>query len=200
MLFVGIGLAICLTGITPSSAQKNPEPYDSSKPKKSESKSDSTSTKEAKADSVSTKESKTDSASTKEEKLEGEKPKEKNAETKKPASGAVTDSTHIKRATFTDAIVDREPGLIIDQLTTDVERVYFFTEVVDMAGAQIKHQWIYKDEVVVEVPIQIGGPRWRCYSSKKLLPSWVGEWKVAVVDETGKKLYEDKFAYVAPTE
>lgn len=182
MLFIGISVVICLFGITSSSAQKNPEPYDASKPKKSETESDS--------------------ASTKEKKAESEKSEEKKAVApkKKPSTVSVSDSTHIKRAMFTDAIVDREPGLNIDQLTTDVELVYFFTEVVDMAGKEIKHQWIYKDEVVAEVPIQIGGPRWRCYSSKKLVPGWVGEWKVAVVDETGKKLHEDKFAYVASTQ
>ncbi len=187
MLFIGISVVICLFGITSSSAQKNPEPYDASKPKKSETESDSASTKEKKAESEKSEENKSDE-------------KKAVAPEKKSSTVSVSDSTHIKRAMFTDAIVDREPGLNIDQLTTDVERVYFFTEVVDMAGKEIKHQWIYKGEVVAEVPIQIGGPRWRCYSSKKLVRGWVGEWKVAVVDETGKKLYEDKFAYVASTQ
>ena len=98
---------------------------------------------------------------------------------------------------FTSAIVDREPTDNIESLTTDVEKVYFFTEFVGMEGQKVTHQWIYDGQVVAEVPFQIGGPRWRVYSSKKFLSSWVGQWTVAIVGETGRKLREDSFAYVS---
>ena len=55
----------------------------------------------------------------------------------------------------------------------------------------------YGDSTKADVPFDIGGPRWRVYSSKKLLSGWVGEWTVAVVDEAGKTLREASFAYVS---
>ena len=129
------------------------------------------------------------------EKSQAEKP-----EISKPASTQSTASGRIARAMFTNAIVDREPAEPIESLTTDFEKVYFFTEFVGMEGRQITHQWIYDGKVVAEVPFQVGGPRWRVYSSKKLLSGWVGQWTVAVVDETGKKLREASFAYVSSSQ
>jgi hypothetical protein len=270
------GVVVCLWIVNPALAQKDPKPYDDSKPKKSSAKPDTTKTDEksksekAKADTTKTKEksktkdgekkksegekpeAKADTAKTKEKsktkdgekkkseskkpeakadkKSEAETAKKKEGEAKKPQTGdekakqpegkqtaPKTDDTaeaksktsragkpiassHILRAMFTDAVVEREPASDVDSLTTDVDRVYFFTEIVDMQGKQVTHRWMHDGEVVAEVPFEIGGPRWRVYSSKRLLPSWTGRWTVAVVDESGKKLLEDSFTYAGGPE
>jgi len=256
-----LGVFVCLWVMTPVLAQKDPKPYDDSKPKKSSAKSDTSKTKEeskardakpdttkakekskardAKPDTTKTKEksktkdagkkkSKTEStakesadkkskaATTKKKEAKAEESqtaekKAKDGETKRAAlktadtenakvktsrAGQPIVSNHIARALFTNAVVEREPADTVDSLTTDFDKIYFFTEIVGMQGKQVTHQWIYDGQVVVEVPFHVGGPRWRVYSSKKLLPSWVGRWTVAVIDETGKKLHEDSFAYV----
>jgi hypothetical protein len=103
----------------------------------------------------------------------------------------------VKRATFISSVVEREPVDDVDSLTTDVDKVFFFTEIIDMAGKTVTHRWMFGGEVVAEVPFEIGGPRWRVYSSKKLVPGWAGMWKVTVVDDVGKELHEDSFVYVA---
>jgi cytoskeletal protein RodZ len=165
---------------------------DKSKTDKSEAKKSETD--KSKTDKSKAKKSETDKSKTKEPEMKSvgaQKP-----EATKPAAAKADASGHIARATFTSAIVEREPADTLESLTTAFDRVYFFTEIVDMQGKQITHQWIYEDKVVAEVPFQVGGPRWRVYSSKRLAPGWVGRWTVVVVDETGRKLREDSFAYV----
>jgi hypothetical protein len=106
-------------------------------------------------------------------------------------------STHLKRALFTTAIAEREPTGAIDSLSTADEQVYFFTEVVGFEGSTITHRWSRGDEVHAEVPIAVGSPRWRAYSSKKLLRSWTGEWRVDVLDAEGNVLGSKRFVYYA---
>jgi hypothetical protein len=109
-------------------------------------------------------------------------------------------TSHVKRATFASAIVDREPVDDIDSLTTAVDKIFFFTEIVDMAGQTVTHRWTFGGEVVAEVPFAIGGPRWRVYSSKQLAPEMTGQWTVTVVDSSGAALGEDSFVYSATTQ
>ena len=104
-------------------------------------------------------------------------------------------SDHLKRALFTTAIENHEPVGSIDALPNATGQVYFYTEIVGMTGQTITHRWIYDGEVRAEVPITIAGPRWRAYSSKKLLPSWTGNWTVEVVDTTGKVLATKHLTY-----
>lgn len=105
---------------------------------------------------------------------------------------------YVKRAVFTTGIEDREPVNEVDSVSTDSTQVFFFTEIVDLPNTTVTHRWIYNGETVAEVPFQIGGPRWRVYSSKKLLPEWTGTWKVEVVDADGIAMDSRSFVYYKP--
>lgn len=107
-------------------------------------------------------------------------------------------SRWVARAIFTTGVRDREPIDSISAMSSDNPKVYYFTEIRDMAGEMIKHRWEYNGEVMAEVSFYIGGPRWRVYSSKNLEPSWLGNWKVSVVDSSGSPLSENTFYYTAP--
>lgn len=104
----------------------------------------------------------------------------------------------VARATFTTGIQDREPVDQITTLTTDKDKIYFFTDIRNMSGHIVKHRWEYNGKTMAEVEFGVGGPRWRVWSSKSLLPQWTGEWKVSVVDEAGKVLSESSFTYAEP--
>jgi hypothetical protein len=106
-----------------------------------------------------------------------------------PASG------WIERATLTTAVVEREPVDSIANLTTEHTQVYYFTEVRDMTGETVIHRWEYNGEIMAEIDFAVGGPRWRVYSSKTLLPGWTGDWKVSVLDAAGNALSVNSFAY-----
>ena len=57
-----------------------------------------------------------------------------------------------------------------------------------MAGQRVTHRWEYNGTVFAEVPFDVGGPRWRVWSSKNFVPEWVGTWTVSVVDSSGEVL------------
>lgn len=101
----------------------------------------------------------------------------------------------VTRSVFTSTIQEREPVDTLTSLGTDQNRIYFFTEIRDMSGETVTHRWEYNGKIMAEVPFQIGGPRWRVYSSKTLDPSWTGEWKVSVVDSQGSTLSVSTFHY-----
>jgi len=101
----------------------------------------------------------------------------------------------VARGTFATAVDQREPVDSITSLESDQSRVYYFTEFVGINGRRVTHRCEYQGEVVAEVPIEIGAPRWRAYSSKNLLASHLGEWTVSVVDESGHVVHTNSFVY-----
>lgn len=92
----------------------------------------------------------------------------------------------IKRAQFTSAVQNHEPVDEVTQLSTEHDRILFFMEVRDMENRTLTHRYSHDGEVKAEVDLDIGGPRWRTWSSKSLLSDWEGTWTVEVVDEEGE--------------
>jgi len=117
------------------------------------------------------------------------------AATQAPAQAKPAGS--VTRAQFTNAVQDREPTDKVTTLTNDKTLIYFFSEIKDAANHKITHRWEHDGKVMSEVSFDVGSDRWRVFSSKTLDPSWTGEWKVSVVDETGGTLGASTFSYEA---
>ena len=98
------------------------------------------------------------------------------------------ENKNVARAQFTTAIVDREPTDDIVTLSNNAEKIYFFTELINLKGVTITHRWEYKGETMAEVNFLINGDRWRIYSSKSLKPELTGRWSVTVLDDQGTTL------------
>ena len=111
-------------------------------------------------------------------------------------SSAVLAEGKVARSTFTSGIDNREPVDQLGQLSNDNSKVYFFTEITGMAGKKITHRWEHGGEVKAEISFNVGADRWRVWSSKNLVPEWLGEWIVSVVDDAGNTLAEESMAYV----
>jgi len=105
-------------------------------------------------------------------------------------------SAGITRSAFTTEIVDKEPLTELNQVSVDITRVYFFTEIAGLNGHTITHRWEYNGQVMAEVSFQVSGNRWRTWSSKNLLSSWTGKWQVSVLDEGGNIIDQSEFEYV----
>jgi hypothetical protein len=124
-------------------------------------------------------------------------------ETPEPAPPAapapVAPTGKVTRASFTTAIENREPVDSIETLTNDRTEIFFFSELQNMMGQTITHQWKFQNEVMAEVSFDVGGPRWRVYSSKRLFPGWLGDWTVVVTDASQNELATHRFSYVPGT-
>lgn len=104
--------------------------------------------------------------------------------------------TFLKRAQLSTKIVQREPeNSLISPITLSQlpeNKLYFFTEIIGKNGQTLHHRWRYKKKLMVNIPIKIGSPRWRFYSSKHLNKDFLGEWLLEVVDDQDNLLYQKR--------
>ncbi|MCW9046886.1 MAG: DUF2914 domain-containing protein [Gammaproteobacteria bacterium] len=105
-------------------------------------------------------------------------------------------SAGIDRSIFTTAIIDKEPVSNLKDITSDITRVYYFTEITGLNGHTISHRWEYDGQVVAEINFKVSGDRWRTWSSKNMLSSWLGKWRVSVLDEGGNIIEQSEFDYL----
>ena len=112
--------------------------------------------------------------------------------------GAVTPEGYVESSTFTTGIADRAPQDTINTLGNDQRKIFYFTDVRDMTGETLTHRWEFNGQVMAEIHFEIGGPRWRVYSSKTLEPVWLGDWTASAVDSTGRTLSSNTFSYTHP--
>jgi hypothetical protein len=109
-----------------------------------------------------------------------------------------TQEARVALAQFTTAVENREPIDHVTFVANDVEQVFFYTDLRDLEGQTISHRWLYNGTVMAHVPFEVGGPRWRVWSSKKLIPDLIGDWTVEIVTAEGEVIAAETFTYTAP--
>jgi len=102
----------------------------------------------------------------------------------------------VSRAMFTIGVDDREPVIMVDSIDSgSYDSISFFTELSDLEGHNVTHQWTYNDKVMFEKTFEVKGARWRVWTSKTLIPSWTGDWTVKVLDTDRTVLASKSFEY-----
>jgi len=103
----------------------------------------------------------------------------------------------VARSQLTSAVRGREP---VDQLSSPVKlgdsggrTLYYFTELKGLSGETVFHRWEHDGQTMVTLRIEIGGDRWRAYSSKTIPASQRGDWRVVVANAQGDVLASAKF-------
>lgn len=103
----------------------------------------------------------------------------------------------LQRAKLSMGVIKREPT---NELSSQVQldalpenRLYMFTELRGKTGQTIHHRWRYKNQVMADIPMKIGGDHWRCYSSKRVSEKYLGEWVVEITDDRGEVFYTQAF-------
>lgn len=104
---------------------------------------------------------------------------------------------NISQAVFALDIKDRAPINIIEELDNSLGKIYFFTNIRNLQDHSVTHRWIYNNKVMADVVFDVGGPRWRVWSSKNLWPTWLGEWTVEVLSADSEVLYKKEFNYIS---
>ena len=102
----------------------------------------------------------------------------------------------VSRAMFTIGVDNREPVIKVDSInSSSFNSISFFTELTDMDGQTVTHQWYFDGEIKYEKTFEVKGPRWRVWTSKTFIPEWTGTWTVDVVDSEGGVLDSRSFEY-----
>jgi hypothetical protein len=118
----------------------------------------------------------------------------KPAEAKPAEKAAKSDAAlTLARLAVCENVEDRAPVGEAESFD-GVRQLYCFTRV---EGAEtptrVFHRWYVGDEMVNEIPINVKGPRWRCWSQKSIQPNWSGACRVEVVTEGGDVLGTKSF-------
>lgn len=102
----------------------------------------------------------------------------------------------VSRAVFTTEIDEREPVAIVDSIDSNSNTtISFFTELNNMSGQKVTHQWTHLDKTMFEKTFEVKDERWRVWTSKTLIPSWTGTWTVNVLDGERAVLTSKSFEY-----
>jgi hypothetical protein len=102
----------------------------------------------------------------------------------------------VSRAQFTIGIDDREPVIMVDSIDSSAyQSISFFTELNDLTGETVTHQWTFQNKVMFEKTFEVKAERWRVWTSKTLIPAWTGTWTVNVLDDERSLLASKSFEY-----
>lgn len=135
------------------------------------------------------------------ESVENDKPliTQQNDDTPKTLPSTESDAAdhpQVLRAQLTHAIKNREPVDKINHVHLEQNKrnsIYFFVELLDLAGQQVTVNWYYQDQPVTETKLHVGGKNWRTYASKLLNTKSIGLWRAVLTDKNGKQLSERHF-------
>ncbi|MCK5121765.1 MAG: DUF2914 domain-containing protein [Methylococcales bacterium] len=115
---------------------------------------------------------------------------------KEPAIDKLVDK-RIARALLTTKLNNKEP---VDKITPPVivnksqaTGIYYFTEIINMKGHALYHQWLWNDNIIFKRKINILGDRWRAATGKLITYAKQGVWRVRLVDKQGVILNEIVF-------
>jgi hypothetical protein len=76
-----------------------------------------------------------------------------------------------------------------------VLRLCCFSEIAGAAGPDtVLHIWRWGDREMARVVLEVKSPRWRTWSTKRILDEWRGEWHVDVTDSDGVVLARQEFS------
>ncbi len=98
------------------------------------------------------------------------------------------DGIRVAEAVITTSVVDRQPTDRLEVVAAGTEQVACWTDLRNAAGQTVIHAWIHDGQTRARVRIEARADRWRCYSTKRLLPGWTGEWEVKILTEDGRVL------------
>ena len=98
------------------------------------------------------------------------------------ASGACF-AVEVADAVMCRDVQDREPVEPGDSFPADVGKVWCWSKIKDGKNTTIKHIYYHAGEEKAVIELSIGSPLWRTRSSKQILSSWTGQWRVDIVGE-----------------
>jgi len=123
---------------------------------------------------------------------------EKQAQTLSQPSESQYSNPHITRAQLAQGINKLTPygqvdlPLLVDN--TKAQGLFYFTEVIDMKGSTVFHEWLKDDKSIYKRKVIIRSNKSRFYTSKLFPYTSVGQWQVRIITEQGEILHKINFS------
>jgi len=94
-------------------------------------------------------------------------------------------------------IQGKQPIGIANSFAPDVAKVWCWSKIKDGQGT-IKHIYYHNGQEKAAVVLNVLSANFRTYSSKRILPSQIGQWRVDIVDQNGTVLKSLEFTVKEP--
>ena len=92
------------------------------------------------------------------------------------------------------SVEDRQPVGADTSFSKDRGQLWCFTKLSsDQDTASISHVWYYNDKEMLRVELDVNAKTWRTWSSKRIMDSWTGTWRVDVLSSDGNILTSKQF-------
>jgi hypothetical protein len=112
-----------------------------------------------------------------------------------PLSYAVTSMAQeaaplvVAEASVCRDVANRQPVGAGDSFEASVGKLYCFTKITGaQSPIQVSHAWYFGDAQRAMVALSIKSSSWRTYSSKRIQPHEIGDWRVEVLGPGGEIL------------
>lgn len=103
-----------------------------------------------------------------------------------PASAA---GLKVTEGVITTQVADRAPVDAVEVSPASVGKLFCFTRITGATeDTTVTHLWYRGEEEMARIELPVRAGDWRTWSSKRILPSWRGEWRVEVRDASGDLL------------
>ncbi|WP_138429390.1 DUF2914 domain-containing protein [Fodinibius saliphilus] len=100
----------------------------------------------------------------------------------------------VPQITIAQDVQDRQPIKKDTAFSANIGSVYCYTLIEGaIDSTKIFHVWHYKEEEKARIPLTVAAKKWRTWSSKSILPSWTGPWRVMIEDSEGNILATKSF-------
>ncbi len=97
---------------------------------------------------------------------------------------------------FCSGIDEMAPVEAKSQFFSSMDRIYCFTRIDGASDTtSVFHVWYHGEEEMARVELPVKSGSWRTWSSKRMMDSWDGTWKVEVLDSDGKAVAKKEFVY-----
>lgn len=104
----------------------------------------------------------------------------------------------VVNGTFTANIADGAPVDFRQQFTNTAPVVYYYGELLDLAGQTVKMRWSLEGKPMQETQVEVKNARQPSWSMMKMQPQWTGNWMVEVVNGKGQVINRQTFAFNPP--
>lgn len=100
----------------------------------------------------------------------------------------------VTEITICTAVEDRVPVGADTTFSSTVERVFCYTKISGAAAdSSVTHVWYHGDNEMARQKLNVKADNWRTWSSKRIMESWTGEWRVDVLSAAGIVLESKTF-------
>lgn len=104
----------------------------------------------------------------------------------------------VANATFTANVVDGAPVDFRQQFTNTAPVVYYYGELLDLAGQTVRMRWSLEGKPMQETSVAVTRARQPSWSMMKMQPQWTGNWTVEVLNGKGQVVDRQNFAFNPP--